>query len=358
MNRKQDIRALLQQVALTAAMIASLAMSPLVSAAALQKMPPVPVMFGVHTLAPDTPVNPQVAFVSQQVKLPDAVCTACTQEDHWASTWSVSQVTLDRDNTHAEQGWYVFRSGLKGIGISVQADPQARKETTGRGTQLTEEGGINVGLVRLGQDTGAGLADLPPTDYTRITTFFGPDGQVKYVQEDTIHVSADLRIPTCTSTAGSLSFQLPDISQVWLRHNVNTGNYADMQSSPLQLVVANCSENIHNVRIRFIPSGAVTDSSLGPSTILVGRDENGQDTGVGYLMKYAATGFGRSQQGVVRWEQTMPLVLTNPQPVESDNALTQGITVTLQAFYARPLNDKAIIAGKITAKGLYQVSYD
>lgn len=323
-----------------------------------QKSTPVPVTFGVRSLTPDTPINPQVAFVSQGARFADVVCTTCTAQDTWSQVWTVSQVTLNRDNTHREQGWYVFNSGLKGIGISVQVDPKNKKERRGSGNHPDGNDELMVGLVRLGRETAAGLAALPPADFTRTTVFRGEDGAVKFVQEDTLRVSADLRVPTCTSNAGSLSFQLPDIDQVWFRRNVISGDYTDALGSAPQLVVANCSENTRNVRIRFIPSGNVTDSQEGTATILVGRDESGQDTGVGYLMKYDAQGFGRSTQGVVHWDRALPLIITNPQPADIGDALTQGITVTLQAFYARAKNDKGITAGQIVAKGMYQVSYD
>lgn len=323
-----------------------------------RKSPPVSVTFGVRALTPDTPVNPQVAFVSQSLSLPDAVCNACTEQDSWTRAWAVSPMTLDRDNTGVEQGWYVFRSGLKGIDISVQVMPQARKTRSGSGMQLKEEGELTVGLVRTGRDTGAGLADLPATEFIRTTTFTGADGQVKYIQQDAIRVSADLRVPTCTTTAGSLSFHLADISQVRLKHNVVPGGYTDESASLPQRVVANCSENTRQLRIRFIPQGTTTDSQQGPSTILTGRDENGQETGTGFLMKYDASAFGLTQQGIVHWDRNQPLVLDNPSPSASGGELTQGITVALQAFYARPLNDKGITAGQVTAKGVYQVSYD
>lgn len=323
-----------------------------------QKSAPVPVTFGVRALTPDTPINPLVAFVSQGVTLPDVVCTVCSDQDTWRREWTVSQMTLDRDNSRVEQGWYVFHSGLKGVDISVQVTPSTRKTQSGSGLQLKERGELMVGLVRTGRDTGAGLADLPATEFVRTTTFTGADGQVKYIQQDAIRVSADLRVPTCTTTAGSLSFRLPDISQVRLRRNVVPGEFTDESASLSQVVVANCSENTRHLRIRFIPQGAVTDSQLGPSTILSGLDENGQETGTGFLMKYDASAFGRTQQGVVQWDRNQPLELENPSPSNMGDALTQGITVALQAFYARPLNDKAITAGQVTAKGLYQVSYD
>lgn len=323
-----------------------------------QKSPPVPVTFGIRALTPDTPVDPQTAFVSQPVRLPDAVCSACTDRDHWTRTWTLSQMTLDRDNTRRDQGWYLFRSGLKGIGISVKVDPKTVRPLSGEGRQLRDDDELDVGLVRTAHYTGAGLADLPAAEFIRTTTFTSPDGQVKYIQEDTLRVSADLRVPTCTSSAGNLTFTLPDISQVWLRRDVTEGGYSDTQASDVQLVVANCSANTRNLRVRFIPDGSVTDSASGPATILVGRNADGQDTGVGYLMKYDASGFGRTQQGVVQWDRNRPLVVTNPQPQDDSNVLTQGITVSLQAFYARPVNGKAIVAGKMTAKGLYQVSYD
>lgn len=325
---------------------------------AAQKSSPVPVTFGIRALTPDTQINPSVAFVSQGLTLPEVICNACTDQDSWTREWTVSKMTLDRDNSRAEQGWYVFHSGLKGIDVSVQVAPQTRKTQHGNGMQLKEDGELTVGLVRTGRDTGAGLVDLPATEFIRTTTFAGPDGQVKYVQQDAIRVSADLRVPTCTTAAGSLSFRLPDISQVRLRRNVVPGGFTDESASLPQVVVANCSENTRHLRIRFIPQAAVTDSPQGQSTILVGKDENGQDTGTGFLMKYDASAFGRTQQGVVQWDRNQSLVLENPAPSDTGNALTQGITVALQAFYARPMNDKAITAGQITAKGLYQVSYD
>jgi hypothetical protein len=60
----------------------------------------------------------------------------------------------------------------------------------------------------------------------------------------------------------------------------------------------------------------------------------------------------------VHWDRNLPLELENPQPADNGNELTQGIAVALQAFYARPMNEQAITAGKIMAKGLYQISYD
>lgn len=325
---------------------------------AAQKSTPVPVTFGIRALTPETPINPLVAFVSQGVSLPDVVCNACTDQDSWTREWTVSQVTLDRDNSRVEQGWYVFHSGLKGIDISVQVTPQTRKTQQGSGMQLKESGELTVGLVRTSRDTGAGLADLPPTEFIRTTIFTGVDGRVKYIQQDAIRVTADLRVPTCTTTAGSLSFHLPDISQVRLRRAVTPGEFTDESASSPQVVVANCSENTRHLRIRFIPQGTVTDSQQGLSTILTGKDESGQETGAGFLMKYDASAFGRTQQGVVHWDWNQPLELENPSPSDMGNELTQGITVALQAFYARPLNNKSITAGQITAKGLYQVSYD
>lgn len=318
--------------------------------------PPIPVTFGTRALMPDTPVNPQVAFVSQSVRLPAVVCGACTADDTWTRTWTLSQVHPDQDNMRPAQGWYVFHSGVRGIDISVQTATAERREAQGRGARLPDAGELTVGLVRTAWDTGAGLADLPPAEFRRTTVFTGPDGQVKYTQEDTLRVMADLRVPTCTTTAGSLHFQLADISQGVLRQTVVPGGHTETAASVPQTIVANCSENTQRLRIRFMPSGAVTDSQSGPATILAGRDDSGQETGAGFLLTYDAGGFGRTQQGVVSWRT--PLVLDNPQPVADSSALSQGITVTLQAFYARPENGRAVTAGHITAKGLYQISYE
>lgn len=321
------------------------------------RSPPVPVTFGVRALTPDEPVNPRTAFVSQQVVLPAAVCTTCTDQDTWTRTWSASQATLDRDNTQADQGWYVFRSGLKGIGVSVRAGKNLRPTESGTGAQLTENGELGVGLTRLARHTGAGLADLPPAEFSRITTFRGPDGQVKYVQEDTFRVSADFRVPTCTSTTGTLHMVLPDMDRGQLRR-VPAGQASDSAGSVPQLVVANCSENTRQVRVRFIPSGSVADSVAGPATILVGRDESGQDTGSGFLMRYEARGFGQVQQGVARWDGAFPVTLGHPDAPESGDELTEGVSLSLQAFWARPDNGLPLGSGQITAKGLYQVSYE
>lgn len=324
----------------------------------VHKSPPVPVTFGVRALTPDLPIAPQVPFVSQTVVLPPVACSTCTDQDTWTRHWVTSAVTLDRGNTRTEQGWYLFNSGLKGIGIGVSASPKLQPSATGNGATLPESDELVVGLVRTGQDTGAGLAALPSADFSRVTTFYGPDGQVKYAQEDTFQVSADFRVPTCTSSASSLSMALPDIDRGWLRKNVSPGHYTDAMGAAPQLVVANCSANTHTLRIRFIPAGSVADSDAGTATVLVGRDEDAQDTGVGFLMTYDAEGFGRQEHGVVHWDRNQPLVLVNPSPAESDGSLNNGISVSLQAFYARPDNGLPLSAGDITAKGLYQVSYD
>lgn len=319
---------------------------------------PVPVTFGIRALSPETPVSSRTSFVSQGVRLPPVVCSDCTTSDRWTRVWGVNAVTWDRNDSQPELGWYVFHSGLKGIGVGVQTDPKSGKEMHGDGMQADDEGELTVGLLRLALNTGAGLIDLPPAEFKRVTTFRSADGEVKYIQEDTIRVSADMRVPTCTSTTGGLSFQLPDISQVWLRRNVVPGGYTDSQASLPQLVVANCSANTQTLRIRFIPSGTVTDSQEGPDTILTGKDESGKESGTGYLMKYSAIAFGDTQTGVVHWNRNTPLVLRNPHPADTGDALTEGVSVTLQAFYARPLNSDAITAGQVTAKGLYQISYD
>ncbi|WP_129544114.1 hypothetical protein [Serratia sp. 1D1416] len=319
---------------------------------------PVNVAFGVRALTPDTQVNPQVAFVAQMLTLPPVVCTTCSAQDSWTRDWSVSHISLNRDHTQLDKGWYLFNSGLKGIGIGVRTAPGTRQTREGTGARLDENGEVSVGLVRLARDVGAGLVDLPATDFTRVTTFRDPAGSVKYVQRDTFQVSADFRVPTCTSSTRSLSIRLPDIDRGWLRNNVVPGHYADRFGSAPQLVVANCSENTRNLRIRFIPGGAVADSVAGPATILVGRDADNRDTGTGFLTTYAASGFGRTWQGVVHWDRALPLVLTNPHPAPSGDELSEGITVALQGFYARPDNSLPLGAGAITARGLYQVSYD
>ncbi|HCR2979786.1 TPA: hypothetical protein ON189_004993, partial [Serratia marcescens] len=318
---------------------------------------PVPVTFGVRTLSPDTPVDPQGSFVSQPVRLPAAACAPCADQDRWTRTWWVSHMTHDRDNSREAEGWYVFRSGLSGIGIGVQVAASTPPVLTGQGAQAVDEGTVTVGLVRLAQDTDAGLAALPPAEFVRTTTFTAPDGTVRQVQVDTLRVSADLRVPTCTSSAGSLRFTLPGIRLGQLRQAV-AGTVIDTDASSPQLVVANCSANTRTVRIRFIPSGSVSDSDAGPATLLVGRDDQGKDTGVGFLLRYDARAFGRALLGVVRWDPSQPLVLNNLSPAGEGDALSEGITVTLQAFYARAANGGAIASGHVTARGMYQVSYD
>lgn len=331
---------------------------PARAAAPTHRSPPVAVTFGVQALTPDVPVTPFASFVSQTLTLPEVVCSACTSSDTWTRHWVASPLTLNNDHTRTERGWYVFNSGLTGIGIGVRTAPALQQTAQGQGAQLKEDGELDVGLVRLARQTGAGLVDLPVAEFTRITTFSGQDGTVKYVQEDTFRVSADFRVPTCTSSTGSLSLQLPDVDRAWLRQSVAPGRHADSLGSPPQLVVANCSENTRNVRIRFIPGGSVADSVAGPATLLVGRGDNQQDTGVGFLMTYVADGFGRRQHGVVHWDAAHPLALNNPQPLDNGDALSEGITVSLRAFYARPDNGLPLGAGRITAKGMYQVSYD
>ncbi|MBU9839244.1 hypothetical protein J1780_04635 [Rahnella aceris] len=339
------------------------AMSEMQDTLTAQKTSPVSVVFGVRSLAPETPVNTQAGFVSQEVSLPAVTCGGCAgSSTRWESAWMTAGMTYLMDPSQKEKGWYVFDSGLKGIGIGVKtlSGSAGKRLASGAGNTPDLPGELTVGLVRLSRDTGAGLADLPPAQFRRLTTFYDTDGKVVYAQEDTIRVSADLTVPTCTSTAGSLSFQMPDIPQVWLRRNVQPGHYTDTLMSPSQLVVANCSENTQNLRIRFIPAGSVSDSVLGPDTILVGNDAaTGQATGTGYLMKYDAQGFGQRMQGVVQWNRQWPLILVNPAGAQAKGGeLTQAVTVSLQAFYARPQNGKDVSAGQIVAKGMYQVSYD
>lgn len=319
---------------------------------------PVAVTFGIRALSPDTPVSSRTPFVSQVVRLPAAVCVACHEDSHWERTWRVSEVKYARDDSQPDQGWYVFHSGLKGIGVSVQTGTMSGSVLRGKGMQSVDEGDVAVGLLRLARDTGAGLVDLPPAEFTRVTTFRGANGEVQYVQQDTLRVLADMRVPTCTSSTGSLNFRLPDISQVWLRRNVEPGGYSEQQASSPQLIVANCSENTRTLKIRFIPSGSVTGSREGEDAILVGRDDNGQDSGTGFLMKYDANAFGHASAGIVRWNRNTPLVLQHSGPAEGSGELTEGISVSLRAYYARPLNNIALTAGQVTAKGLYQISYE
>ncbi|HFT7668199.1 TPA: fimbrial protein [Serratia marcescens] len=316
---------------------------------------PVPVTFGVRALAPETPVDPQRAFLSQPVTLPVAACTPCSEQDNWRRTWAVSHRTLDTASSRTTEGWYVFHSGLAGIGIGVQVSTPS--VSAGRGPQAADEGTVTVGLVRLARETGAGLAALPPTEFVRTTTFAAPDGTVRQVQEDTLRVSADLRVPTCTSSAGGLAFVLPDVRLGQLRQ-AGAGMAIGTVASVPQRVVANCSANTHRVRIRFIPSGSVSDSDAGPATLLVGKDALGQETGVGFLMRYDGQAFGRAVLGVVSWDPSRPLVLSNPTPAGDGGALSEGISVTLQAFYARVANGKGLVPGNVTARGIYQVSYD
>lgn len=316
------------------------------------------VTFGIRSLTPDVPVNPQVSFVAQILTLPPVICTVCSAKDNWTRTWFTSHISLNRDHTQADKGWYLFNSGLKGIGIGVQTAPGIRQILQGNGERTDDSNEISVGLVRQSLHVGAGLADLPAAEFSRITTFRDPSGAVKYVQKDTFHVSADFRVPTCTSSTKSLSIRLPDIDRGWLRNNVAPGHYARSAGSAPQLVVANCSENTRNLRIRFVPAGNVADSVAGLATILVGHDADGRDTGTGFLTTYSASGFGQTRQGVVNWDRTLPLVLTNLHPVQSGDELSEGITVALQGFYARPDNGLPLGAGKITARGLYQISYD
>lgn len=322
------------------------------------KSPPLNVTFGIRALTPETQINPQVAFVSRRVTLPAVVCPVCSAEDHWSRNWSVSHLQLNQGHTQKDKGWYVFDSGLKGIGIAVQTTPGGSRNLQGKGERLDEDGEISVGLVRQSKDVRAGLVDLPAASFSRITTFSDPSGKVKYLQQDTFKVSADFRVPTCTSSTKSLNIRLPDIDRGWLRNNVPPGHYADHSGSAPQLIVANCSVNTRNLRIRFIPAGNVADSVAGTATILVGKDTDNRDTGTGFLTIYTASGFGLTRQGVVQWERLQPLVLTNPHPSRKGDELSEGITVALQSFYARPDNGLPLGAGEITAKGLYQVSYE
>lgn len=365
MKKRKSTAGVVMRLWLAGGLLAGI--SPVYSQAAedtltAQKTPPVAVVFGVRSLAPETPVSNQQAFVSQEVTLPDVACAACeASSTHWESAWVVSGADAMKTESRPDTGWYVFSSGLKGIGVGIQTSlkDKARRRSTGNGNHLENPGDMTVGLLRLEQNTGAGLVALPPAQFKRITTFYDAAGHEVYAQEDTVQVSADLTVPTCTSTSESLSFPMPDISQVWLKRNVQAGHYTDTLMSPPQLVVANCSENTQTLRIRFIPQGSVTDSTDGHDTILVGRDDvSGQDTGTGYLMKYDAQAFGQRRVGVVQWNRQSPLVLTNPHPSATGDELTQGITVSLQAYYARAQNNLDVTAGNITAKGIYQVSYD
>ncbi|MBC5792266.1 hypothetical protein [Providencia sp. JUb39] len=320
--------------------------------------PPIAVTFGVQSLTPSIPVNSSTAFVSQRVTLPDVVCTRCTAEDTWTQTWSASTLTLDSNNSRVEEGWYVFRSGLSGIGIGVRTDKQAPRVREGQGRQVKELGELEVGLVRVERHVEAGLADLPATEFTRVTTFLSVEGEAVYQQVDRIRVSADFRVPTCTSQVGGLHFQLPKVDRGWLRQHVKPGGVAQAFSSLPQLVLANCSENTRNVRLRFIPLSEVMDSTAGPATLLVGQDSEQQTVGVGFVMQYDAEGFGQHQHGTVRWDAKHPVVLSNPTPTTWTGELREGVRVSLQVFYARPDNGLPMGAGNISAKGMYQVSYD
>ncbi|MFP3488991.1 hypothetical protein R0K20_15420, partial [Staphylococcus sp. SIMBA_130] len=110
------------------------------------------------------------------------------------------------------------------------------------------------------QETGAGLISLTPAEFRRQTLFYDNAGQVLHIQEDSIRVNADLRVPTCTSSAGNLTFQLPDIDQSYMSRNVNPGQYTETKASQEQMIVANCSSNTQNLQVRFIPGGTVSDS--------------------------------------------------------------------------------------------------
>jgi hypothetical protein len=109
------------------------------------------VVFGVQALTPEVPVNAKMAFVSQMLTLPGVVCDACTAQDSWTRHWSASPLTLDRRHTQAEQGWYVFSSGLEGIAVGIQAAPDSRQTAEGKGARSEDSRDITVGLVRTGR---------------------------------------------------------------------------------------------------------------------------------------------------------------------------------------------------------------
>ena len=327
-----------------------------------QKSTPVAVRFGVRALSPDTAVDRQVAFVTQSVSLPDVVCNACgTGHYYWRSEWLPTGVNYLVEDSQQERGWYLFASGVKGIGIGIETKNHGVASSVQQGEGQRAKIAMNgtVGLVKMAQDTGAGLASLPAAQFRRLTRFYDAQHQEVYAQEDTVRVEADLRVPTCTSSSGSLNFMLPDVPQTWLKHHVAVGDYADSLASPTQWIVAQCSPNTSRLSIRFLPDGAVADSTLGRSTILVGYDtQTGEESGTGFLMKYHATGFGGVRDGAVSWDSTLPLVVDNPHPRGDSSALTQGISVSLQAFYARPDNQRSVEAGQLSAKGIYQIAYD
>lgn len=315
--------------------------------------PPVIVMFGTHSLAPDTPVNDHASFIYKSVRLPLAHCDRCEHtEARREVKWKISGLSYLPELSQPERGWYVMQSGLKGIGIGIEVKPDEPS-----GEQKNKE--ILVGLVRLEVETGAGLVALPPAEFGRQTFFYDKSGKMLHIQEDNIRVSADLRVPTCTSSSGNLTFKLPDIDQAYMRRSVKPGQYTETKASQEQVIVADCSSNTQNLQVRFIPLGEVSGSVLGPETILYGSDvASGKESGAGFLMKFNLTGYGQSREGVIRWNKDFPVMIKNALPTPGDGSLNRGIRLMLRAYYARPEKGGEIVAGQTAAKGIYQVSYE
>lgn len=93
MKKRKSTAGVVMRLWLAGGLLAGI--SPVYSQAAedtltAQKTPPVAVVFGVRSLAPETPVSNQQAFVSQEVTLPDVACAACeASSTHWESAgWS------------------------------------------------------------------------------------------------------------------------------------------------------------------------------------------------------------------------------------------------------------------------------
>lgn len=290
--------------------------------------------FNDVSVAPDKIISDTEPFHSQMITLPK-VCNSYTECKRTTIYYSLSAPTIN--NVSGAPGVSITGPNL----IRISSTPFSASytfENSGGLSKPNVNTKINmiISLLKT-SNVNLGMTNISQPLFSMNVRRVDSSGSVIYTNSYNFILKGRVEAPACVLNTKDLNFSLPVISS------------SDFLDTPLGVILNTASSSntlnavcssVQKVKFEFFSSAISSDS-----TSLIAKNENGEDSGLGFIFIYNDQ-FGNKQPVYWKGKNQAGIEIYNPSQ----------ISIPITAFYIKRRNDYK--PGNLRASGTFVISYE
>lgn len=285
-------------------------------------------------LAPDKIISDTEPFHSQFITLPK-VCNSDTECQRTTISYSLDAPTIN--NTSGASGVSITGPNIIRIGGTPFSASYTYESFNGL-SKPTVYTHINM-IISLFKTSNVNLdmTNISQPLFSMNVRRENPAGMITYRKNYNFVLKGRIQTPACVLNTKNLNFSLPEVTSSNFLDTPSGGILDNASSS--NILNAVCS-SVQKVKFEFYSNAISSDS-----TTLIAKNENGEDSGLGFIFFYLDQ-YGNKRP--INWGRKDPAGIQVNNPSQ--------ISIPITAFYIKRSDNYK--PGNLRASGTFVISYE